>query len=85
MLQRVNDTVAKHEAPLVPPFKKGGRSLGNGITNTRAIESRIIPAGRKSAMSFIELVDQVAQLLRQRGRISYRVLKREFGLDDEQA
>ena len=35
-------------------------------------------------MSFIEVVDQVIELLRQRGRISYRVLKREFALDDEQ-
>ena len=35
-------------------------------------------------MSFIEVVDRVTELLRQRERISYRVLKREFGLDDEQ-
>ena len=35
-------------------------------------------------MSFIEIVDRVIELLRARGRISYRVLKREFALDDEQ-
>jgi class 3 adenylate cyclase/predicted ATPase len=35
-------------------------------------------------MSFIEVVDRVIELLRQRERVSYRVLKREFGLDDEQ-
>ncbi len=35
-------------------------------------------------MSFIEVIDQVVALLRHRGRLSYRVLKREFGLDDEQ-
>jgi class 3 adenylate cyclase/predicted ATPase len=35
-------------------------------------------------MSFIEVIDQVIELLRNRERISYRVLKREFGLDDEQ-
>jgi hypothetical protein len=35
-------------------------------------------------MSFIEVVDQVVELLRRRERISYRVLKREFSLDDEQ-
>ncbi len=34
-------------------------------------------------MSFIEVVDQVVELLRTRGRISYRALKREFDLDDE--
>ena len=35
-------------------------------------------------MSFIEVVDRVTDLLRSRGRISYRVLIREFDLDDEQ-
>jgi hypothetical protein len=35
-------------------------------------------------MAFIEVVDQVRALLRDRTRISYRVLKREFALDDEQ-
>ena len=35
-------------------------------------------------MAFIEVVDQVIALLRDRARISYRVLKREFALDDEQ-
>ena len=34
-------------------------------------------------MSFIEVVDQVIELLRDRERISYRVLKREFDLNDE--
>ncbi|MGE0827368.1 MAG: adenylate/guanylate cyclase domain-containing protein, partial [Candidatus Binatia bacterium] len=34
-------------------------------------------------MSFIAVVDQVIALLKQRERISYRVLKREFSLDDE--
>ena len=33
-------------------------------------------------MSFIEVVDQIIELLRSRERISYRVLKREFALDD---
>ena len=35
-------------------------------------------------MSFIEVVDRVIELLRNRGRLTYRVLKREFNLDDEQ-
>ena len=34
-------------------------------------------------MKFYETVDQVSALLRQRGRLSYRALKREFALDDE--
>jgi class 3 adenylate cyclase len=33
-------------------------------------------------MDFYEVLDQVLELLRQRGRVSYRALKRQFGLDD---
>jgi len=34
-------------------------------------------------MDFYEVVDQVANLLRQRGRLTYRSLKLQFKLDDE--
>ena len=34
-------------------------------------------------MDFYELLDQVVALLRSRGRVSYRALKRQFALDDE--
>ena len=34
-------------------------------------------------MDFYTLLDQVLALLRQRGRVSYRALKRQFQLDDE--
>ena len=33
--------------------------------------------------TFDELLDQVRELLQSRGRLSYRALKRRFGLDDE--
>ena len=33
-------------------------------------------------MDFYEVLDQVLELLRQRGRVSYQALKRQFGLDD---
>ena len=33
-------------------------------------------------MTFYELVDQAIALLRERGRLSYRALKRQFHLDD---
>jgi class 3 adenylate cyclase len=33
-------------------------------------------------MSFYAVLDQVLALLRQRGRVSYRALKRQFSLDD---
>src|SRR5215472_8649774 len=34
-------------------------------------------------MSFDEVLEQVLQLLRREGRLSYRALKRRFSLDDE--
>ncbi len=34
-------------------------------------------------MTFYEVVDKVVELLRNRGRVSYRALKREFELNDE--
>src|SRR4029453_10689343 len=34
-------------------------------------------------MTFDEVLDQVRELLQQRGRVTYRALKRRFGLDDE--
>jgi class 3 adenylate cyclase len=34
-------------------------------------------------MDFYEVLDQVRDLLRRRGRVTYRVLKRQFALDDE--
>ncbi len=34
-------------------------------------------------MDLYEIVDQVSALLQQRGRLTYRMLKRQFGLDDE--
>ena len=34
-------------------------------------------------MKFYEVVEQVLVLLRREGRVSYRALKREFGVDDD--
>src|SRR6266705_1318067 len=34
-------------------------------------------------MDFVAILDQVIALLRQRGRMAYRTLKRQFQLDDE--
>ena len=34
-------------------------------------------------MDFVAVVDQVIALLRQRGRLTYRTLKRQFQLDDD--
>src|SRR5882762_9187993 len=38
---------------------------------------------RGARMDFYTVLDQVLALLRQRGRVSYRALKRQFQLDDE--
>ena len=35
-------------------------------------------------MKFSEIIKQASDLLQQRGRLSYRTLRMEFGLDDEQ-
>src|SRR5207245_1485989 len=35
------------------------------------------------SMGFYEILDQILALLRHRGRVTYRVLKREFHLDDD--
>ena len=34
-------------------------------------------------MDFYDVLDKVQDLLSQRGRVSYRALKRQFALDDE--
>jgi hypothetical protein len=34
-------------------------------------------------MDFYSLLDNVLELLRRRGRVTYRALKRQFHLDDE--
>ncbi len=34
-------------------------------------------------MDILEVVDQVRELLQQKGRVSYRILKRQFALDEE--
>ena len=34
-------------------------------------------------MDFYEVADQIVKLLQQRGRLTYRALKRQFDLDDE--
>src|SRR6266568_6435793 len=38
--------------------------------------------GGESGVDFVTVVDQVIALLRQRGRLTYRTLKRQFQLDD---
>ena len=34
-------------------------------------------------MDFYDILDQVIDILRSRGRMSYRALKRQFDLDDD--
>ena len=44
----------------------------------------LLESWRRAVMDFSEIVDQVDTLLQQRGRLTYRALKREFELDEEQ-
>lgn len=44
---------------------------------------RMCRIGRGEEIDFYEMVDQILELLRGRGRVSYRALKRQFDLDDE--
>src|SRR5918999_6253536 len=37
----------------------------------------------ESPMTFEEVVDQASAMLQRRGRVTYRLLKRQFHLDDE--
>jgi hypothetical protein len=34
-------------------------------------------------MTFEEIVDQAVEMVRRRGRVTYRMLKRQFDFDDE--
>src|SRR5215510_10512724 len=43
---------------------------------------RAIAGERSKAMGFYEILDQVVDLLRRRGRVTYGALKREFQVDD---
>src|SRR5215472_6905747 len=43
---------------------------------------RAIAGEGSNAMGFYEILDQVVDLLRRRGRVTYRALKREFQVDD---
>jgi class 3 adenylate cyclase len=38
---------------------------------------------RSNKMGFYEILDQVVDLLRRRGRVTYRALQREFQLDED--
>src|SRR5262249_12676909 len=41
-----------------------------------------LPFQEASSMDFYAVLDQILELLRQRGRVTYNALKRQFGLDD---
>src|SRR5262249_38060285 len=44
--------------------------------------SSSLSSRRASSMDFYAVLDQVLDLLRQRGRVTYNALKRQFDLDD---
>src|SRR5215510_289236 len=46
--------------------------------------ARRIGLGRVGAMTFEEILDQAIAMVQRRGRVTYRTLKLQFALDDEQ-
>ena len=42
------------------------------------------PAPQVHAMDILEVLEQVRELLQQKGRVSYRILKLQFQLDEDQ-
>src|SRR5215468_3361436 len=61
-----------------PPGREAGR-----VTRHHTDAVRRCPTDTaRSMMDFYGVLDQILALLRQRGRVSYRALKRQFDLDD---
>src|SRR5262245_28559407 len=69
----------QHEAGKIPGHADQGER-GAGVRTCEVITGHRGEAG--SAMGFYEVLDRVVALLRERGRVTYRGLKREFQLDD---
>ena len=61
-----------HIEPTMRPLLSGEGLSPNNLT---------MPG--EEAVDFVAVLDQVTALLRQRGRVAYRTIKRQFQLDDE--
>src|SRR5215475_4664948 len=62
--------------------------MGYIVSHERGMVARLYPgaetrAGGGWAMTFEEVLTQALAMLQRQGRVSYRALKRQFGLDDE--
>src|SRR5262249_33594000 len=66
-----------HGMPQRQPFPSGH------IYGMLALPRRKLVAG-SAVMDFYAVLDQVIELLRSRGRVTYGALKLQFGLDNEQ-
>ena len=53
------------------------------VWHLSADQSRHSSASGASAMTFDDILEQVINLLKRQGRVSYRALKRRFNLDDQ--
>src|SRR5262249_25042628 len=62
---------------------RGDAEQEEGTAGARGSEVIVSPRGGEGgAMGFYEVLDRVVALLRERGRVTYRGLKREFQLDE---
>src|SRR5215510_9946935 len=56
---------------------------GEIVSSYAAAEGRDVSRAEGHAMTFDEILEQAIEMLRRRGRLTYRALKRQFDLDDE--
>src|ERR671934_2754048 len=64
-------------------YTPGMFTLGRRACEGLAVRWRKCQRGGGSAMTFEEIVDQAIAMLQRRGRVAYRMLKRQFQLDDD--
>src|SRR5215468_9983816 len=55
---------------------------GESVSSYAAAEGRDVSRAEGHAMTFDEILEQAIEMLRRRGRLTYRALKRQFDLDD---
>src|SRR5262245_9732985 len=55
---------------------------GEIVSSYAAAEGRDVSRAEGHAMTFDEILEQAIEILRRRGRLTYRALKRQFDLDD---
>src|SRR5215475_10416679 len=74
---------AYHRLRKETPALESSSSLHWEIVSSSAAEGQDASRAEGHAMTFDEILEQAIEMLRRRGRLTYRALKRQFALDDE--